>query len=326
MTRFICSHDRTEIEAVKKELFLAGIRSEVRSNPLAQALRVTRLELWLEDERDMFNASKLYAGIQARGNGKSGAPPSPRKHEPAEVYVEVDEPTPARNHQSGSSRASSSDPEGSDNDALINASALLEKEIEAVLQRESELAGTCASLHTKLNSMAQELARAQAELASEKENREAAEKKQSTELAALRESVERERSARATAEEQLEREKRSRDETLKTVQVKLDKTLQQLQSQQMAVVELRKEIVAKEHQSEEQEKIVSKARAEAAAEHEARIAAEEKAERAVAARTEAEQRLARDKQRQAETFAESLNSIRARLQAKRPPAPPVEEA
>ncbi len=309
---------------------MAGIRSEIRSNPLAQALRVTRLELWLEDERDLFNASKLYAGIQARGDGKSGSPPASRKHEPSEVYVEVDDPPPARNRESQLNRrngpgAESKQASEQDTDALMNASALLEKEIEAVLQRESELAGTCASLHTQLNSVTQELAQARADLTRESEARETAEKKQSTELAALRDAVERERTARTAAEEQLERERRSRDDAVKTVQTKLDKTLQQLQTQQTAVVELRKEIVSRELQSEEQAKMLSKARAEALAEREARLAADEKAERAIAARTDAEQRLEQDKKRQADAFAESLNSLRARLQAKRSTVPPSKE-
>lgn len=330
MTRFICSQDRTEIEAVKKELFLSGIRSEIRSNPLAQALRVTRLELWLEDERDLFNASKLYAGIQGRNGGKAGNSANSRKSEPAEVYVEVDDPPrvggrdtkPGRNSGSNGQEKQTAEP---DTDTLMHASALLEKEIEAVLQRESELAGTCASLHTKLNSTAQELSRAQADLAREGEAREAAEKKQSTELVALRDAVERERAARNAAEEQLQREKTGREEALKTVQAKLDKTLQQLQTQQIAVVELRKEIVSNELQLKEQEKMLSKARAEVLVEREARAAAEAKEERASSARTETEQRLAQEKQRQAEAFAESLNSLRARLQAKRPPASPAEE-
>src|SRR5512133_234482 len=91
MARLMCSKDRAEVELVKKHLFKAGIPSEIRSNPLAAALRVTRLELWVQDERDYFRASQLYSGMQARGVIDSSEPVAETPARAAD-FIEVDEP------------------------------------------------------------------------------------------------------------------------------------------------------------------------------------------------------------------------------------------
>src|SRR5206468_2834128 len=64
--RLMCSQNRNEVEAVKKELLKAGIPSETRPHPVAEALGVNGLELWIQNERDFFDASKLYARLQGR--------------------------------------------------------------------------------------------------------------------------------------------------------------------------------------------------------------------------------------------------------------------
>ena len=67
MTRLMCSTQHAEVGAVKRELFRAGIRSEIRSTG---ALNLTRLELWVENDNEFFEAQKHYANMQARaGNG-----------------------------------------------------------------------------------------------------------------------------------------------------------------------------------------------------------------------------------------------------------------
>ena len=63
--RLMCSQSRAEIEAVKDELTKAGIATETRNNPMAEALGVNGLELWVQDERDFFNAANLFARMQA---------------------------------------------------------------------------------------------------------------------------------------------------------------------------------------------------------------------------------------------------------------------
>ncbi len=325
MTRFICSQDRAEIETVKKELFRAGIRSEIRSNPLADALRVVRLELWLEDERDLFNASKLYAGIQSRNGRKPVDSAAAQRTEPPEIYVDVDDPPGNRKvrKQRGREEAEQPQPEAA-SETLMEASALLEKEIETALEREAELARKCGGLHSRIEELTGALAKAETELARERESRQTYEKKAAAEVLSLQSACERERSGRVRAEEQLEHEKResqdtlrSRNEALKTAQTKLDSVLQQLQTQQTAVVELRKELVTREQQAQEQEKLLARSRAEAAAERQERTSAVENAERAVAERAELEKRLAQEKGRQAAAYAQNLNSLRAKLQARR---------
>lgn len=322
------SKDRTEIESVKKELFRAGIPAEIRSNPLAEALRVTRLELWVQNERDFFNASKVYAGLQARGNGKSKPSPAPAPGENPAGFIEVADPDedtsalPLRAVSRGGQKTVTESPSGE----LEEASSLLEQEIEQMLEREGELASTCASLRGQVNGLSEKLERAEAELDRAVETRLATEKEQAAEVAGLQTALERERAQRVRAEELLERERReiaqqmkAREEALFEVQKKLEAKIQLCQSQQATVVELRKEIVAREQQWEEHEKIAAKAHAEAVAEREARMAAEERAERAAAAKRTLEKQLAeqKDLQRQMSDSVASLNALRSKLRAKR---------
>ena len=64
--------DPAEIEALKNEFFMAGIVAEIRNNPVAEALGISGVELWVQDERDFFTASKLYAEMQDRASGRCG--------------------------------------------------------------------------------------------------------------------------------------------------------------------------------------------------------------------------------------------------------------
>lgn len=327
MTRFICSHDRAEVELVKKELFLAGIRSEIRNNPLAQALRVTRLELWLEDERDLFNASKLYAGWQARNNGRSVNSNGHNGKVPIEGYLELEDPdgktgdAPFASSKGGAEVRAGG---GGELDEVAQASAALENEIEEILERERELREKCGSLRHQAEELGEGLAKAEADLAREAENRAALEKQHSAQVSELQKALECERAERARLAEQLggkEREFRDqlkgRDDALNLAQKKLDTALAQQQTQQMAVVELRKEIVSLEAQREEHEKAVAKAQAQALLEREARLAAEEKAREAATVQKSLEEQLVEEKELQRHAYAQSLNALRSKLQAKR---------
>src|ERR1041385_3900585 len=62
--RLIASENETEIEEVRMELLKAGIASEKRRQLLAEAFGVGAVELWVQNERDFFNASVLYARMQ----------------------------------------------------------------------------------------------------------------------------------------------------------------------------------------------------------------------------------------------------------------------
>src|SRR5262245_6655079 len=62
--RLISSGNEHEVEEVRRELLKAGIASEKRRHPIAEAFGVSGVELWVQNERDFFNASQLYARMQ----------------------------------------------------------------------------------------------------------------------------------------------------------------------------------------------------------------------------------------------------------------------
>src|ERR1035437_7184677 len=63
MIRLTSSNDRQEVETLKRKLFKAGIRAEIRGNPLAKVLGITRHEVFI-DERDMLRASKVRHDLE----------------------------------------------------------------------------------------------------------------------------------------------------------------------------------------------------------------------------------------------------------------------
>jgi hypothetical protein len=64
MKMLFSSSDRTEIRRVRKKLFEAGIRCEVRHNPIAQGLFgiPPSPELWIEKDGDILRALRLLGG------------------------------------------------------------------------------------------------------------------------------------------------------------------------------------------------------------------------------------------------------------------------
>jgi hypothetical protein len=85
------------------------------------------------------------------------------------------------------------------------------------------------------------------------------------------------------------------------------------------VVELRKEIVSREHEWDENKRLASKAHAELVVERQSRVAAEEKTTKLGLAQERLEKQLAEqmDLQVQLRASIGSLNSLRSRLQAKK---------
>jgi predicted nucleic acid-binding Zn-ribbon protein len=314
MTRLMCSERPEEVGAVKSELFKAGIRSEIRRNPLTEALHVTRLELWVESERDYFAAYKLYTKMQARsGNGQEtgeGDPAAGGDHGADEKPV-IDANVPNGVPIVSEARGKKGRPAGE----LNEASQQLEKEIEDLLEREDSLAETCTSLRDEVEHLKSSLAETQA-----------AAQKKTGELHDQKTALERELAERKRAEEQLKEEVRSlqaklksTEETVLDKQKRLDNALQQLQTQQGKVVELRKEIVAREQEWDESKKIVAKARAELAVERQSRIAAEGQAAKSAEAVEKLEKQLAEQKelQEQLRVSVRNLNALRDRLLAKK---------
>jgi hypothetical protein len=64
MKMLFSSSDRTEIRKVRKKLFEAGIRCQVRHNPIAQGLFgiPPAPELWIEEDGDILRALRLLGG------------------------------------------------------------------------------------------------------------------------------------------------------------------------------------------------------------------------------------------------------------------------
>src|SRR6516164_9190563 len=62
--RLMCSQNKAEVEAVKKELLKAGIESETRKHSLAESFGVNAVELWVQDERNFFDAANVIARMQ----------------------------------------------------------------------------------------------------------------------------------------------------------------------------------------------------------------------------------------------------------------------
>ena len=280
--KLMCSQNPDDVKVLKNELLKAGIASETRVQPIAGPSGFGRVELWVENERDFVAASKLYGRIQDRASTR----PAGNGSEPK---------TP------GASRR----------EDLKQARLLLERGIEEMFQRESELAGECASLRSKAEGSSQGLAKVQAALAREIEGRAVAEKNQAEQIAGLTRALEAER-------QNWQQQIKARDELVKKTQLKLDATARLLQNQQAAVGALKEEIVALELAREEHEKSLCQARTEALAEREARIAAEAQAAKAQQTKKSLETELFHRKEldQQMQAYVASLSSLCGKMETK----------
>jgi chromosome segregation ATPase len=280
--KLMCSQNPDDVKVVKNELLKAGIPSETRVQPIAGPAGFGRVELWVENERDFVTASKLYGRIQDRASGR-----------------------PAGNG------ADSKVPGASRREDLKHARLLLERGIEEMFQRESELAGECASLRSKAEESSQGLAKVQAALAREIEGRAVAEKNQAEQIAGLTRALEAER-------QNWQQQIKARDELVKKTQLKLDATARLLQNQQASLAALKEQGVALELAREEHEKSLCQARTEALAEREARIAAEAKVARAQQTQKSLETELFHRKEldQQMQAYVASLSSLCGKMETK----------
>src|SRR5262252_2247769 len=76
--RLMCTGNENDVADVKNELLKAGIPAETRRHPIAEALGVTGVELWVENEQDFHDASEIYARLQLQGANDPEAPQSSR--------------------------------------------------------------------------------------------------------------------------------------------------------------------------------------------------------------------------------------------------------
>src|SRR5262245_33133171 len=171
--RLMCAGHEKEIELVRNELFKAGIPSETRRHPIAEALGVGGLELWVQNEQDFFKASRVYNRLHGKADNMPETPaPSPK----AETSGGFGSGPKLQAAQSGTPKDVNkveSRPVAQPHCLeLKEASSLLQKGIEDMLLRESELAGECTSLHGKVKELTQVLAQARADVAREIKSRE----------------------------------------------------------------------------------------------------------------------------------------------------------
>jgi len=154
--RLMCSKERQEVEALKNRLSGAGVRSEIRTNRLASDLGITRLEIFV-DELDLPTALKVrqdfknWVGADAsagspRGNGRIPDPGFVVGGRP-DLVTEVEVlPSPSNEplleeSPSRAPEAAGTEPESE----FAAATALLEKEVEELLVRESKLIDRCSA-------------------------------------------------------------------------------------------------------------------------------------------------------------------------------------
>lgn len=307
MTRLMCSKDRTQVEFVKRELSRAGILTEIRSNPLAAALRVARLELWVQDERDFATAVRLCAELQERFPVRQELasldndieiqatvvdPPSKRPGRMTENAGRLPAPEPEALAAPPNNRAAYD----AAPDDLEQASLLLNKEIEAMLAREVELEEQCEGLQSNIKALTESVTQSQAQLSREIAAREAAEKK----LAALTDT-------HASAQRELretQNQVRLRDQALAAAKADLQAKLQESRSSQSKAAEVTNEL--------------AKARNQIVAERQSRTAAEERAARLDSELKASEQKLAEQArlQQQLQTCTGNLNALRSKLRAR----------
>lgn len=308
----MCSQKEAEVEAVRNELRKAGIASEKRTNPVAKALGVPGFELWVLDEQDFCEAARLYDELRARTAGKNGGAIAEPSSEISGPPASAGKPaTPEPSQPDGDPGDAEPRPPGEPcRSELRQASTLLEKGIDEMIQHEGELAEECASLRSKVEELTKVLAREQAALAGEAERRKIAETNQAEQISGLVSALERER-------RDWERQLKSRDDLLKQTRDELESMSGLLHDQQSAAATLTEAIGSLEMQREEYEKSLADARHEAATEQGARLAAEERAERATLAQESLQKELARHQEleEQVRAYAASLSALCRRVGA-----------
>jgi len=308
--RLMTSGNENEVEEVKRELLKAGIASEKRRHPIAEAFGVSSVELWVQNQRDFFNASQLYARMEHLVASRPEAAATGQKSETSGGSVGGPKlkAEPSSNVAKDVSKVDSRPVVQPRCAELQQASSLLQKGIEEMLAHESELASECASLHNKVEELTRTLDQAHADAAQEIKSREAAEYNKADQLTGLLATLERER-------REWQQKLKSSDDSYKHAKEQAGALSRLLQTQQAVTTALKKELAALELQRDQQERALSEASKEMAAEREARVAAEQRAglaEESLQTQWVESQEL----QRQIQAHAASLGSLLTRVTSK----------
>lgn len=185
MIKLMCSKDRQGLKDLESELCKAGIQFEVRGNPLTAAFGITRFEVHVGEE-DWQAAADIWQGFLAAG-GAEDLPVNLRgtrgfngfvEPAPSDLVVEAKviaapatpppEETLDRRPETGCAEPKSD---------LTQATTLLQKEVEALLARDSELVNRCSALEEKIKDLDEALSQSRADHDREASQRSAAEKK-----------------------------------------------------------------------------------------------------------------------------------------------------
>jgi len=305
--RLMCAGNEKEIGLIRQKLLEAGIASETRRHPIAESLGVDGIELWVQDERDFFDASKVYNHLQ-RGSGNSLVTPtrSPKTETPSHSVS-------GAKPQAESSGTLAKDAGKLDSKPVAQprrlefkqASSLLQKSIEELLQCESELEGECTSLRAKVEQLTRALGQAQADVAREIKDREAAERNQSEQLTSLLDTIARER-------REWQQKLKSSDDSLKNAKEQVSAMSLLLETEQAAAETLQQKIVALQVQRDEQEGSLCDTRKDLVAERKARLAADERAGFA----EESLQKQSAERQELERQIQASLSPLLARMASK----------
>jgi chromosome segregation ATPase len=305
----MCSGNENEVEAVKSQLLKAGIPAEARRHPIAEAFGVSGAELWVENEQDFHDASKVYAHLKPHAAKSQEAPETSREADTSQHSVSgpKEQAQPSTTRPQDISKAESRPVVQSSVD-LKQASSLLQKGIEQMFLHESELVGECASLQGEIEKLTQALAQAQNDVATEIKTREEVERNQAQQLTGLLDSFARERW-------EWQEKLKSNDDAFKNAKEQVTSLSRMLQAQQEAVTAFKQELATLELQREQHQRCLSDARKEADTQRQARIAAEERAgvaEQALDTQWYERQEL----ERQIQDHAAGLSSLLARMTSK----------
>jgi hypothetical protein len=323
MVTLMCSKDRQEVETLKTTLFRAGIRSEIRSNPLAYAMGITRLEIVVQ-ERDLIRASKVRQQLDLVGSAEdaAGSPGGNGRTnglvggEEAELVVET-EALPLPPTEPLRIRTAVSEPGG----GFAQATALLEKEFEELIAREGQLVDRSRSLEEKVKTLDESLAQASADLAREVSKCSSAEKKLA-EACEARASLQKEMQA-------LELRVKASERALAASQTRFASQTQEANVQLARIADLTKEVSSRDTQLESVAKSLAATRAGMEQEKSLRLAVEQKCGELAAVRKSLESQLAqqvqqreqllseqRDEHEQVQACVGKVNNLRSRLRAR----------
>lgn len=186
MIRLMCSKDRQGLKELESKLSHAGVRFEIRGNPLTTALGITRFEIHVDDA-DLAAASNIWRGCLAAESevdipGTIGGTQGFNGFvDPAQsdlvIQTKVISSPPAAPPLDDDPDSQTETGRLKPSSDIARATAFLEEDVEALLAHELELANRCSSLEDKVKELEEALEHSRAELAREVSNRSVTEKK-----------------------------------------------------------------------------------------------------------------------------------------------------